>query len=30
VLQKPNSKSLPASQFVQGFTVNVGDRFSAI
>lgn len=30
VLQKPNSRSLPASQFVQGFTVNVGDRFSAI
>jgi methionyl-tRNA formyltransferase len=29
VLQKPNGKSLPASQFVQGFTVNVGDRFTA-
>jgi len=30
VLQKPNSKALPASQFVQGYTVNVGDRFTTI
>jgi methionyl-tRNA formyltransferase len=29
VLQRPNGKSLPAAQFVQGFTVKVGDRFTA-
>lgn len=29
VLQRPNGKSLPAKQFVQGFPVKVGDRFSA-
>lgn len=29
VLQRPNGKSLPASQFVQGFPVRVGDRFTA-
>ena len=29
VLQRPNGKSLPASQFVQGFMIKVGDRFTA-
>ena len=28
VLQRPNGKSLPASQFVQGFIIKVGDRFT--
>jgi len=28
VLQRPNGKSLPASQFVQGFMIKVGDRFT--
>lgn len=30
ILQRPNGKSLPVSQFVQGFTLKVGDRFSAV
>ena len=30
VLQRPNGKSLPVSQFVQGFTLKVGDRFAAV
>lgn len=30
VLQRPNGKSLPVSQFVQGFTLKVGDRFNAV
>lgn len=29
VLQKPNGKSLPANQFIQGFAIKVGDRFTA-
>jgi methionyl-tRNA formyltransferase len=29
VLQRPNGKSLPAAQFVQGFMVKAGDRFFA-
>lgn len=29
VLQRPNGKSLPVSQFVQGYTFKVGDRFNA-
>ncbi len=29
VLQRPNGKSLPATQFVQGFMVKAGDRFIA-
>lgn len=29
VLQRPNGKSLPATQFVQGFMVKAGDRFMA-
>jgi len=29
VLQRPNGKSLPANQFVQGFPVRVGDSFTA-
>lgn len=29
VLQRPNGKSLPANEFVQGFPVKVGDRFIA-
>jgi methionyl-tRNA formyltransferase len=29
VLQRPNGKALPAKQFVQGFTLKVGDRFSS-
>jgi methionyl-tRNA formyltransferase len=28
VLQRPNGKSLPVSQFVQGFIIKVGDRFT--
>lgn len=28
VLQRPNGKSLPASQFVQGFMIKAGDRFT--
>lgn len=28
VLQRPNGKSLPAAQFLQSFTVKVGDRFT--
>lgn len=27
VLQKPNAKALPASQFLSGFQINAGDRF---
>ncbi len=27
VIQKPNAKALPATQFLQGFTVKAGDRF---
>lgn len=27
VLQKPNAKALPASQFLQGFPIKAGDRF---
>jgi methionyl-tRNA formyltransferase len=30
VLQRPNGKALPVSQFVQGFTVKAGDRFTAV
>lgn len=30
VLQRPNGKSLSASQFVQGFVVKVGDRFTKV
>ncbi|MFA6902393.1 MAG: methionyl-tRNA formyltransferase [Gallionellaceae bacterium] len=30
VLQRPNGKALPVSQFVQGFTVKAGDRFTAL
>lgn len=30
ILQRPNGKSLPVSQFVQGFTLKVGDRFNAV
>ena len=29
ILQRPNGKSLPVSQFVQGYTLKVGDRFNA-
>ena len=28
VLQRPNGKALPASQFVQGFMIKAGDRFN--
>jgi len=28
VLQRPNGKALPAAQFVQGFMIKVGDRFT--
>jgi len=28
VLQRPNAKALPAAQFVQGFAVHPGDRFT--
>ncbi|MDP2804700.1 MAG: methionyl-tRNA formyltransferase [Gallionellaceae bacterium] len=27
IIQKPNAKALPATQFLQGFTVKAGDRF---
>lgn len=30
VLQRPNGKALPVSQFVQGFTVKAGDHFTAV
>jgi methionyl-tRNA formyltransferase len=30
VLQRPNSKALLASQFIQGFPVKAGDRFSSL
>jgi len=30
VLQRPNGKSLPATQFVQGFMVKVEDRFTTL
>lgn len=30
VLQRPNGKSLPAAQFMQGFLIKVGDRFTTI
>ncbi len=30
VLQRPNAKALPAAQFVQGFAVHPGDRFTLI
>lgn len=30
VMQRPNGKSLPAFQFVQGFTIKVGDRFTQL
>jgi methionyl-tRNA formyltransferase len=30
VLQRPNGKSLPASQFVQGFVIKVGDIFAKV
>jgi methionyl-tRNA formyltransferase len=30
VLQKPNAKAMPASQFLQGFQIKAGDRFSSI
>jgi methionyl-tRNA formyltransferase len=30
VLQRPNGKSLPAAQFMQGFMIKVGDRFTTI
>ena len=29
VLQRPNAKALPAAQFVQGFALHPGDRFSS-
>ena len=29
VLQRPNAKALPASQFLQGFQIKAGDRFLA-
>ena len=29
ILQRPNGKPLPVSQFVQGYTLKVGDRFNA-
>ncbi len=29
VLQKPNGKPLPVAQFVQGFSIKVGDRFNS-
>ena len=29
ILQRPNAKALPAKQFVQGFMINVGDRFTS-
>ncbi|MGE5758213.1 MAG: methionyl-tRNA formyltransferase, partial [Sideroxydans sp.] len=28
VLQKPGGKPLPVAQFVQGFPIKVGDRFT--
>ena len=28
VLQRPNAKALPAAQFVQGFALHPGDRFT--
>jgi len=30
VLQRPNAKALPAAQFVQGFTLHPGDRFTVL
>lgn len=30
VLQRPNAKALPASQFIQGFALQPGDRFVAV
>ncbi|HUX91659.1 MAG TPA: methionyl-tRNA formyltransferase [Gallionellaceae bacterium] len=30
VLQRPNGKSLPAAQFVQGFIIKAGDHFTTI
>lgn len=30
VLQRPNGKAIPAAQFVQGFMIKAGDRFSAL
>ena len=30
VLQRPNGKAIPAAQFVQGFMVKVGDRFTVL
>ncbi len=30
ILQRPNAKSMPATKFVQGFAVKVGDRFGQI
>ncbi len=30
ILQRPNAKALPAAQFVQGFAVHPGDRFSLV
>ena len=30
VLQRPGAKALPAAQFVQGFSVQVGDRFTSL
>ena len=29
ILQRPNAKAMPASQFVQGFAVSAGDRCAA-
>lgn len=29
VLQRPNAKALPVAQFLQGFPIKVGDRFTA-
>jgi methionyl-tRNA formyltransferase len=30
VLQKPGGKALPVGQFIQGFSIKVGDRLGAI
>ena len=30
VLQRPNGKALPATQFLQGFMIKAGDRFTSI
>jgi methionyl-tRNA formyltransferase len=30
ILQRPNGKPMPSSQFTQGFTIKVGDRFAKV